>query len=504
MFEVVFVKNQCAYPNISGGEIMHDKYFSRFIGNLANLAKENTKIHPELFSKHDVKKGLRNSNGIGVLAGLTEVGEVQGYILEGDKKIPVEGKLKYRGIDVEEIVTGFQSDNRPGFEEVCFLLLFGELPDPKALKHFKSMLGLFRTLPEGFTRDMILKAPSNNVMNKLARSVLAFYTYDNNPDNTEIENVLRQSIELIARFPTLAAYGYQAMSYYHGNSSLHLHKPDPELSTAENFLSMIRPDGKYTKTEAEVLDLSLVLHAEHGGGNNSAFTVRVVSSSGTDTYSAIAAAVGSLKGPKHGGANIKVLQMMEDIKQNISDWTDQDEVYRYLEKISRSQAFDGSGLIYGVGHAVYTLSDPRAVLLKKKAIDLAIEKERLDEFNLYCMIEKLAPGIVQQATKSDKPFCINVDFYSGFVYDMLNIPQEVSTPLFAISRIAGWCAHRIEELLTVKQIIRPAYKSVVSPKSYVPMDERLPVNLTYQPASGLASSYKESGDFTVPKGLFDY
>lgn len=478
--------------------------FSKFIGNLTDLAKNNVKIHPELFAKHDVKKGLRNSNGIGVLAGLTEIGEVQGYVIEEGKKLPVPGHLKYRGIDIEDIVAGFQHDNRPGFEEVCFLLLFGELPDAGALKQFKGMLGQLRTLPEGFTRDMILKAPSSNVMNKLARSVLAFYSYDNNPDDTRIENVLRQSIELIARFPTMAAYGYQAMSYYHRNSSLHLHKPDPELSTAENFLLMIRPDGKYTKTEAEVLDLSLVLHAEHGGGNNSAFTVRVVSSSGTDTYSAIAAAVGSLKGPKHGGANIKVLEMMENIKQNVSDWTDQDEVERYLEKISQKQAFDKSGLIYGLGHAVYTQSDPRAILLKKKAIDLAKEKDRLDEFNLFHMIEKLAPKVVQRAAKAEKPFCINVDFYSGFVYNMLNIPQEVSTPLFAVSRIGGWCAHRIEELLTVKQIIRPAYKSVVSPKSYVPINRRLPVNLAFQPTDGLTSYFEESETPIEPRSLFEY
>lgn len=462
--------------------------FSKFIADLTELAKNNASINPELFDKHDVKRGLRNSNGIGVLAGLTGIGEVQGYDLVGDKKMPVPGRLKYRGIDVEDIVAGFQEDKRPGFEEVCFLLLFGELPDAKALKEFTNMLGQLRTLPEGFTRDMILKAPSSNVMNKLARSVLAFYSYDTNPEDTGIENILRQSIELIARFPTMAAYGYQAMSYYHGNSSLHLHKPDPELSTAENFLLMIRPDGKYTKTEAEVLDLSLVLHADHGGGNNSAFTVRVVSSSGTDTYSTIAAAVGSLKGPKHGGANIKVLEMMDNIKQNVSDWTDQDEVERYLEKISQKKAFDKAGLIYGLGHAVYTLSDPRALLLKKKAIDLAKEKDRMDEFNLFSMIEQLAPKVVQKATKADKPFCINVDFYSGFVYNMLNIPQEVATPLFAVSRIGGWCAHRIEELLTVKQIIRPAYKCVVTPKSYVPISKRIPMNLTYQPA-GKHTSY---------------
>jgi citrate synthase len=420
------------------------------------------------------------------------------------KKIPTEGRLKYRGIDTEDIVEGFQKDNRHGFEEISYLLLFGELPNAEALKKFTEMLGYYRALPEGFTRDMILKAPSKNIMNKLARSVLAFYSYDENPDDTSIENVLRQSIELIARFPTMAAYGYQAMQYYHNNNSLHLHKPDPNLDTAENLLLMIRPDGKYTKTEADVLDLALVMHAEHGGGNNSAFTVRVVSSSGTDSYSAIAAAVGSLKGPKHGGANIKVLEMMGNIKEHISDWSDESEIEWYLKKIVQKEAFDKSGLVYGLGHAVYTVSDPRSVLLKKKAVDLAKEKGRMDEFNLYCLIEKIAPGIVGNAKNSDKPLCINVDFYSGFVYDMLNIPRDLCTPLFAISRISGWCAHRIEELVTVNQIIRPAYRSVVSPQNYVPLVERQPLDFAPQP---IISREEKSGIFsriTKKEDLFAY
>lgn len=455
---------------------MQEHLYKEFINSLSNVVRSNTKIHSGLFKEYNVKKGLRNENGTGVLAGLTEVGEVYGYEMIDGEKIPAEGCLKYRGIDTRDIVAGFQNDNRRGFEEVSYLLLFGELPNTEALKKFTEMLGYYRSLPEGFTRDMILKAPSKNIMNKLARSVLNFYSYDDNPDETSIENVLRQSIELIARFPTMAAYGYQAMEYYHNNNSLHLHKPDPTLDTSENLLLMIRPDGKYTKTEADVLDLALVMHAEHGGGNNSAFTVRVVSSSGTDTYSAIAAAVGSLKGPKHGGANIKVLEMMKNIKENISDWKDESEIEWYLKKIVQKEAFDRSGLVYGLGHAVYTLSDPRSVLLKKKAVDLAQEKGRMDEFDLYCLIEKVAPGIVGKAKNSDKPLCVNVDFYSGFVYDMLNIPRELCTPLFAISRISGWCAHRIEELVTVNQIIRPAYKSVVSPQKYVPLAERQTLN----------------------------
>ncbi|HEX3032306.1 MAG TPA: citrate/2-methylcitrate synthase [Bacillota bacterium] len=456
---------------------MNRKEFREAINAFSGLAKDNFKIPPELFVEHDVKKGLRNSNGTGVLVGLTEIGDVVGYELQDGKKVAVPGQLKYRGIDVEDIVNGFLTEDRLGFEEVCFLLLFGQMPDAAALVEFKRMLGSCRSLPEGFTRDMILKAPSMNIMNKLARSVLAMYSYDENPEDLSVENVLRQSIELMARFPAMAAYGYQATSYYHGGRSLFLHKPDPALSTAENFLMMLRPDGQFTPTEAATLDLSLVLHADHGGGNNSAYTVRVVSSTGTDTYSAIAAAIGSLKGPKHGGANIKVIEMMEDIKEHLTNWNDDEEITRYLQKISAKEAFDKSGLIYGVGHAIYTLSDPRAVLLKRMAHKLAEEKGAMDEFNLFAKIEKLAPLEVQRAKQSEKPFCINVDFYSGFIYRLLNIPIEVSTPLFAISRISGWCAHRIEELLTVNQIIRPAFKCVQTPRAYIPMGARSPLTL---------------------------
>lgn len=451
---------------------MSELNFEDFINDLATVVKINNKINTDFYTKYDVKKGLRNSNGTGVLVGLTEIGEVHGYIVDEGEKIPVEGRLTYRGINVHDIVSGFQKENRRGFEEVCYLLLFGELPNAGNLEKFKKMLGYMRILPDGFMRDMILKAPSKDIMNKLARTVLTFYTYDNNPDDIKIKNVLRQSVEMIARFPTLVAYGYQAMGYYHQGQSLFIHKPDPDLDTAENLLRMIRQNGEFTKTEADLLDLSLVLHAEHGGGNNSAFAARVVTSSGTDTYSAIAAAIGSLKGPRHGGANLKVVQMLKNIKENISDWKDLQEIEWYLEKILNREAFDRSGLIYGLGHAIYTLSDPRAVLLRQKALDLAREKELVNEFNLYLAVEELAPKVFARVRNSNKSLCINVDFYSGFVYSMLDIPLELCTPLFAISRIAGWCAHRIEELVSVKAIMRPAYKSVVSRKEYIPLTER--------------------------------
>ncbi|MFZ5641692.1 MAG: citrate/2-methylcitrate synthase [Bacillota bacterium] len=451
---------------------MTDIDYAGFIDELAVLAKTNNKINADFYARYDVKKGLRNSNGTGVLVGLTEIGEVHGYIMDEGEKIPDEGRLTYRGINIYDIVRGFQEDGRHGFEEVCYLLLFGELPNAENLDKFSKMLGQYRLLPEGFMRDMILKAPSKDIMNKLARSVLAYYSYDSNPDDIRIKNVLRQCIELIACFPTMVAYGYQALAHYHKDKSMFIHKPKPELSTAENFLLMIRQDGQYTRTEADTLDLSLVLHAEHGGGNNSAFAARVVSSTGTDTYSAIAAAVGSLKGPKHGGANIKVLKMMKNIKENISDWKDREEIAWYLEKILMREAFDKSGLIYGLGHAVYTLSDPRAVILKRKAQELAQEKNRGDEFDLYSAVESLAPGVFAKVKNSGKNLCVNVDFYSGFVYNMLDIPPELCTPLFAVSRIAGWCAHRIEELVSIKTIMRPAYKSVVTRRDYVPLSER--------------------------------
>lgn len=438
---------------------------------LGELLKKR-KIDPELYEKYNVKRGLRNNNGTGVLVGLTEVGDVHSYVTEDGVKRSVEGELSYRGYDVNDLVNNAELENRFGFEETCYLLLFGELPSKEMLKDFNELLGSFRALPYGFTEDMILKAPSKDIMNKLTRAVLATYSYDINPDSTDIDNVLRQCIELIARFPTMVAYGYQAKIHYHDNESLYIHNPQPHLSTAENILHMVRPDSKYTKAEAELLDVALMIHAEHGGGNNSTFIVNVASSTGTDTYSAIAAAIGSLKGPLHGGANAMVLEMMDDIKENVKDWADEVEIATYIEKILRKEAFDGSGLIYGMGHAVYTLSDPRAILLKKKAIELAKEKGMDDEFNLYDSIERLTPGVFAKVRGEEKEMCANVDMYSGFVYNMLNIPPELHTPIFAISRIAGWCAHRVEELISGGKIIRPAYKNISDKREYIKMENR--------------------------------
>ncbi|QUH27445.1 citrate/2-methylcitrate synthase [Vallitalea guaymasensis] len=457
---------------IQGVDSLSNKEIYRRILKFANLAENNNKIDFELYDKFGVKRGLRNKNGTGVLAGLTEIGDVIGYRLDDGEKIPTQGSLLYRGIDVKDIVDGFQSEERFGFEEVCYLLLFGSLPTSSELKEFNEILGESREIPEGFTEDMILKAPSPNIMNKLARSVLATYSYDDNPDDTSIENMLRQCIELIARFPILVAYAFQAKSHYYDNNSLYIHNTTRNLSTAENFLHMLRVDNKFTKSEAELLDLCLVLHAEHGGGNNSAFTARVVSSSGTDTYSAIAAAIGSLKGPKHGGANNKVRQMMDDIKAHIKDWEDKKEIENYLTKILKKEANDGSGLIYGMGHAIYTLSDPRAVMLKKKAHQLAIEKDMMKEYNLYQSIENLAPEVFAKVKGSSKEICANVDFYSGFVYNMLQIPPELFTPIFAIARIGGWCAHRIEEFYGANRIIRPAYKNITEPRDYKNINNR--------------------------------
>ncbi|MCX7708642.1 MAG: citrate/2-methylcitrate synthase [Clostridia bacterium] len=444
-----------------------DKTLEKF----GEIVKKNL-IDQELYSKYNVKRGLRNSDGTGVLVGLTEIGEVHSYVIDEGEKVPVEGKLFYRGIEITDLVSGFQKAKRFGFEECCYLLIFGNLPTKEQLEDFVHLIGEYRKLQEGFIEDMILKAPSRDIMNKLARCVLASYSYDENPEDDSVKNTLRQCIELIARFPAMAAYAYQAKIRYHDNGSLYIHDPKPELSTAENILHMIRLDSQYTQSEAEILDLALVLHAEHGGGNNSTFVTHVVSSSGTDTYSSIAAAIGSLKGPKHGGANLKVIEMMEDIKSHVKDWEDEKEVEAYLEKILRKEAFDGSGLIYGVGHAVYTLSDPRAILLKEKAEALAKEKGMEKEYKLYTIIEKLAPEVFYNVKKADKVMCANVDFYSGFVYKMLNIPLELNTPIFAISRISGWCAHRIEELMNGGRIIRPAYKSVIGRRKYVPMEER--------------------------------
>lgn len=441
-------------------------------GNYTEMIVKNNHIEADQFAKFNVKRGLRNADGTGVLVGLTEVGEVHAYVMDEKEKVPVEGRLRYRGIDIFDFVKGFQEEKRFGFEECCYLLLFGELPNKEALDSFTQLLGSKRELPAGFYNDMILKAPSKDIMNKLARCVLASYSYDNNADDTSLENTLRQCIELIARFPAFAAYGYQAKIHYHDGQSMYIHSPKPELGTAENILRMIRFDSTYTRSEAEILDLALVLHAEHGGGNNSTFATRVVSSSGTDTYSAIAAAIGSLKGPKHGGANIKVMQMMDDIKNNVKNWNSEGEIADYLTKILKKEAFDGSGLIYGIGHAVYTVSDPRAIVLKQKAEQLAREKGAEEEFNLFSTIERLAPEVFYKVKKSDKVVCANVDFYSGFVYKILNIPKELYTPLFAIARISGWSAHLLEELINGGKIIRPAYKNVIGKKPYVPMNQR--------------------------------
>jgi len=443
-----------------------------FLQELSRQAEKRNRIPMELYQKYSVKRGLRNEDGSGVLVGLTEIGDVHGYIIDEGDIIPDEGRLIYRGINITELVTGLQQENRPGFEEASYLLLFGDLPTARQLEQYTSLMGESRALPNSFTEDMILKAPSHDVMNKLARSVLVMYSYDSNPDDVSLGNVLRQSIELIARMPTMAAYGYMAKRHYFDGQSLFIHNPRKDLNTAENLLHLMRPDSRFSKLEAETLDLALVLHAEHGGGNNSTFTVRVVTSSATDTYSAIAAGIGSLKGPLHGGANLKVREMMENIKANVKDWKDEEEVRAYLSKIVRKEAFDRSGLIYGVGHAVYTLSDPRAVLLQEKAADLAVEKGLETEFGLHRIVARLAPEVLKKDKNSNKVVAANVDFYSGFVYQMLNIPTEMYTPIFCIARTAGWAAHRIEELVSGVRIIRPAYRDVLKNRPYLPISER--------------------------------
>lgn len=430
------------------------------------------KIDPNLYTKHEVKRGLRDINGKGVVAGLTEISEVCSSCVVDGQTVPCDGKLYYRGVDVEDIVRGFIHDDRFGFEEVVYLLLFGTLPNGDELKNFNKILGSYRSLPTSFVRDVILKAPSPDMMNALARSVLMLYSYDENADDISIPNVLRQCLQLIALFPQLSVYGYQASSYYHDGQSLIIHAPDPNLSTAENILHMLRADSKYTHLEAKLLDMSLVLHAEHGGGNNSSFTTHVVTSSGTDTYSAISAALGSLKGPKHGGANIKVVRMFDDMKRNIKDYNDEKAICEYLRALLHKEAFDRAGLIYGMGHAVYSLSDPRARVFKKFVERLAEEKGRLEEFKLYSSVERLAPLIISEERKIYKGVSANVDFYSGFVYSMLDLPPQLFTPIFAIARIAGWSAHRIEELVNQSKIIRPAYKAIHDRTEYKELSER--------------------------------
>jgi citrate synthase len=440
------------------------------IEKLAKKCLENGYIDPAFYDKYDVKKGLRNKNGTGVLTGLTEIGEVKSYTIDDGEMIPCRGKLYYRGVDVEEIVKGFSQENRFGFEETTYLLLFGEQPTKADLDEFKHDLGVYRLLPTSFVRDIIMKAPSGDMMNTLARSVLTLYSYDKYADSTDVKNVLRQSMQLIALFPLLSVYGYQAYNHYQKGQSLFIHTPPETLSTAEAILYMLRPDSKFTDLEAKLLDLCLVLHAEHGGGTNSTFTTHVVSSSGTDTYSSVAASLGSLKGPKHGGANKKVVEMFEDIKNNVSDCGNEEAIREYLCKIVKKEAFDKSGLIYGIGHAVYSLSDPRAELLKGFVGSLAKEKGKEEELELYHRVERIAIELL--GGKRNRPISANVDFYSGFVYSMLGLPIELYTPIFAIARIAGWSAHRIEELMSTGKIIRPAYKNVAKHTEYIPIDKR--------------------------------
>ncbi|MBQ3054071.1 MAG: citrate/2-methylcitrate synthase [Clostridia bacterium] len=441
------------------------------VNNITEKTKEKYDINYNNYPLYNVKRGLRNDDGTGVLAGLTSVGEVRGYIIDDGERVPIEGRLRYRGVDVRKIVNACYNERRFGYEEVMFLLLYGYLPDKEALNEFYHVLGEMRNLPVSFTEDMIMKAPSKNIMNKLASAVLSMYSYDEEPDATDLNNLIRQSLEIIARLPAIISYAYQTKRHYYDNGSFILHSPRADYSTAENILHMIRPDSKFTRFEAEVLDLMLILHAEHGGGNNSAFVCRVASSTGTDTYSAIAAAIGSLKGPKHGGANQKVMAMMADIKKNVKDWSNDEEISNYLRRIINKEVGDKSGLVYGMGHAVYSLSDPRAVMLKTKAKELAIEKGCMKEFALYDAIERLTPDIFAEIKKNNKVICANVDLYSGLVYTMLDIPEDLFTPLFAVARCVGWCAHRIEEISNSK-IIRPAYKNICHRVDYIPMSER--------------------------------
>lgn len=442
------------------------------IERLTEVCKEHSSLDLSLYGKYDVKRGLRDINGKGVLAGLTQVSNVKATKIVDGQEVPCAGSLSYRGYDIKELTGGFIKDKRFGFEETAYLLLFGKLPNKEELKEFSDLLANQRSLPKNFTRDVIMKAPSSDIMNALSRSVLTLYSYDKNPDDISLPNVLRQCLNLISVFPLLSVYGYQAYNHFVRGKSLYIHNPKKELSTAENILRMLRPDKKYTALEAQILDIALILHMEHGGGNNSTFTTHVVSSSGTDTYSAIAAALGSLKGPKHGGANIKVVSMVQDMKKEVKDWEDEDEVRDYLKKLLHKEAFDRRGLIYGMGHAVYSVSDPRAEVFKGFVETLAKEKGRMNDYRLYSMVERLAPEVIAEERKIYKGVSANVDFYSGFVYSMLDLPLELFTPMFAVARIVGWSAHRMEELINTDKIIRPAYKNVLEPAVYVPLDER--------------------------------
>jgi len=438
----------------------------------SRMALESGTIDPALFAEYDVKRGLRDLSGRGVLAGLTRIGDVVGYAREGDSFVPCPGQLLYRGIEIADLISGLTAEGRHGFEETAYLLFFGVLPDRDELEAFTARLSAERVLRRHFVNDVILPMPSRDIMNSMARGVLALYTLDEDPDNTSVSAVLRQSIRLISTFPMLAVYACQASAHRFKRDSLVIHRPDPQMTTAENLLHMMRSDNGFTSLEAAVLDMLLILHAEHGGGTNSSFTARVVSSSGTDTYSVIAAALGSLKGPRHGGANIKVARMFDEMKSEVGDWSDEDEIEAYLTRVLNKEAFDRSGLVYGMGHPVYSVSDPRTLILRDYAERLAGEKGRSEEFDLYAIVETLAPKVISNRRKIYKGVSANVDFYSGFVYRMLDIPEELFTPLFAVSRIVGWCAHHLEEITGGGRVIRPAYKSLSTPREYVPLDER--------------------------------
>ena len=455
---------------------MREKDFSHItsqIEDLSELCIQNNQIDMGLYDKYEVKRGLRDLNGKGVLTGLTEISEIHASdIDENGISHPCDGKLFYRGVNVEDIIAGFTKDKRFGFEEVTYLLLFGKMPDKKELSDFTHLLGEYRCIPPNFVRDIIMKKPSRDIMNAVARSVLMLYSYDDRADDLSIPNVVRQSLQLISELPLLAVYSYQAYRHYHKGGSLIIHEPDPELSTSENILHLLRADGKYTPLEAEILDIALVLHAEHGGGNNSTFTTHVVTSSGTDTYSSVVSSLGSLKGPKHGGANIKVVKMFDDIKEHVKNWDDEKELTEYVDKILHKEAFDRTGLVYGMGHAVYSLSDQRAKVFKGFVEELSVEKHMQKEYKLMSDVERIAAELIAKERKIYKGVSANVDFYSGFVYRMLGLPTELYTPIFAVARISGWSAHRIEELINCNKIIRPAYKNVCDRKEYVELDRR--------------------------------
>ena len=450
-----------------------DEQALSYIQGICRQYAQYHKIDPSVYERYGVKRGLRNADGTGVMAGITQIGNVRGYYIEDGEKVPMDGQLIYRGINVQDLIGGFMTEGRFGYEETAYLLLFGTLPTQAQLSGFRDLLAHFRSLPANFTEDMILKAPSRDVMNKLARSTLALYSYDPDPENKALEAEMLKAVQLIARYPVIVAHAFACKRHYYDNESLYLHRPQEGLSVAENFLYSVRHDNQFTQDEARLLDLCLVLHMEHGGGNNSAFACRVLSSSGTDIYSAIAAAVGSLKGPKHGGANMKVMEMFGHIERDVSDWKDEDAVSSYLEQLLRRQAGDRSGLIYGMGHAIYTLSDPRAVLLKRFARRVAEKKDMLDEFELFETVERLAPEVFHRVTGQDKVMCANVDLYSGLVYKMMGLPPELYTPLFAIARIVGWCAHRVEEVYNpYGKIIRPAYKAISPKQAFIPLTQR--------------------------------